>query len=92
MELKGTIIKVNPVQTVGANGFKKASIWIETADQYPQTIEIEFVKDKADEIQSLAMGTNLTVQININGRKWTNKEGVQKVFNSVQGWKYETDF
>ena len=53
MEIKGTIVQVNPVETVGKNNFKKSSIWIETSDQYPQTIEIEFVKDKADEIQSL---------------------------------------
>lgn len=92
MEIKGTIVQVNPVETVGKNNFKKSSIWVETSDQYPQTIEIEFVKDKADEIQSLALGTNITVQININGRKWTNPEGVTKVFNSVQGWRYETDF
>ena len=92
MEIKGTIVQINAVETVGKNNFKKSSIWIETSDQYPQTIEIEFVKDKADEIQSLALGTNITVQININGRKWTNPEGVTKVFNSVQGWRYETDF
>ena len=92
MELKGTIIKVNPVQTVGTKGFKKASLWIETADQYPQTIEIEFVKDKADEIQALSSGSNITVQIDIKGRKWTNPDGLTRVFNTVQGWKYETDF
>lgn len=92
MELKGKITQVNPTQTVGQNGFKKASIWIETTGDYPQTIEIEFVKDKADEIQSLSIGTNVTVQIDIRGRKWTNKDGQEKVFNSIQGWKYETDF
>ena len=47
MEIKGKVINVKPVETVGANNFKKASIWVETTtDQYPQTIEIEFVKDK----------------------------------------------
>lgn len=92
MEIKGTIVQINPVQTVGKNNFKKSSIWIETADQYPQTIEIEFVKDKADEIQALSSGSNITVQIDIKGRKWTNPDGLTRVFNTVQGWKYETDF
>ena len=92
MEIKGTIVQINPVQTVGKNNFKKASIWIETADQYPQTIEIEFVKEKADEIQTLSSGSNITVQIDIKGRKWTNKDGLVKVFNTVQGWKYASDF
>ena len=92
MELKGKVVQVNAVQTVGQNGFKKASIWIETGGDYKQTIEIEFVKEKADEIQQITVGTALTVQIDLRGRKWTNKEGIERVFNSIQGWKYETDF
>lgn len=92
MEIKGTIVQINPVQTVGKNNFKKSSIWIETADQYPQTIEIEFVKEKADEIQSLSIGSNITVQIDIKGRKWTNPDGLTRVFNTIQGWKYASDF
>ena len=92
MELKGTIVQINPVETVGTSNFKKSSIWIETGDKYPQTIEIEFVKEKADEIQSLSVGTAVTLQIDVRGRKWTNKEGTTRVFNSLQGWKYETDF
>jgi len=92
MEIKGTIVQITPVQTVGKNNFKKSSIWIETADQYPQTIEIEFVKEKADEIQSLSIGSNITVQIDIKGRKWTNPDGLTRVFNTIQGWKYASDF
>ena len=92
MEIKGTIVQITPVQTVGKNNFKKSSIWIETADQYPQTIEIEFVKDKADEIQALSIGSNITVQIDIKGRKWTNPDGLTRVFNTIQGWKYASDF
>ena len=93
MEIKGKVVQVNPVQTVGANNFKKASIWIETSeDQYPQTIEIEFIKDKADEIQSIEVGSTLTVQIDLKGRIWENKDGVKKCFNTIQGWKYESDF
>ena len=70
----------------------QSSIRIETADQYPQTIEIEFVKEKADEIQSLSIGSNITVQIDIKGRKWTNPDGLTRVFNTFQGLKYASDF
>ena len=93
MEIKGKIINVKPVETVGANNFKKASIWVETTtDQYPQTIEIEFVKDKADEIQTIEVGSDVTVKINIRGRKWTGNDGVEKVFTSIQGWNVESNF
>jgi len=93
MEIKGKVVNVKPVETVGANNFKKSSIWIETStDQYPQTIEIEFVKDKADEIQTIEVGSDVTVKINIRGRKWTGNDGVEKVFTSIQGWKVESNF
>jgi len=93
MEIKGKVINVKPVETVGANNFKKASIWVETTtDQYPQTIEIEFVKDKADEIQTIEVGSEVTVKINIRGRKWTGNDGVEKVFTSIQGWNVESNF
>ena len=93
MEIKGKVINVKPVETVGANNFKKASIWVETTtDQYPQTIEIEFVKDKADEIQTIELGSDVTVKINIRGRKWTGNDGVEKVFTSIQGWNVESNF
>jgi uncharacterized protein (UPF0333 family) len=93
MEIKGKVVNVKPVETVGANNFKKASIWVETTtDQYPQTIEIEFVKDKADEIQTIEVGSEVTVKINIRGRKWTGNDGVEKVFTSIQGWKVESNF
>ena len=93
MEIKGKVINVKPVETVGANNFKKASIWVETTtDQYPQTIEIEFIKDKADEIQTIEVGSDVTVKINIRGRKWTGNDGVEKVFTSIQGWNVESNF
>tara|TARA_R100000541_G_scaffold41154_1_gene48565 strand:- start:72 stop:353 length:282 start_codon:yes stop_codon:yes gene_type:complete len=93
MEIKGKVINVKPVETVGANNFKKASIWVETTtEQYPQTIEIEFVKDKADEIQTIEVGSDVTVKINIRGRKWTGNDGVEKVFTSIQGWNVESNF
>lgn len=93
MEIKGKVVNVKPVETVGSNNFKKSSIWIETTtDQYPQTIEIEFVKEKADEIQTIEVGSDVTVKINIRGRKWTGNDGVEKVFTSIQGWKVESNF
>lgn len=90
MEVNGIVVQVNPVQTVGANNFKKATLWIETlGSEYPQILEIEFTKDKADEIQSIEPKSEITIGINLRGRQWTNPQGETKVFNSVQGWKYE---
>lgn len=91
MEIKGTIKNITPVQMFGAKNFKKAEIWIEIPDgQYPQTISVEATKDKADEIQSLQVGMEIKCSINLRGRLWSGDDGVEKVFNSIQLWKYET--
>ena len=31
------------------------------------------------------------IKVNIKGRKWQDKEGNIKYFNSIQGWKIEND-
>ncbi len=92
MEVSGKVVKITPVETVGANNFKKCELWIVTEDQYPQTLAIEFTKDKADEVQSVGIGTDLKISINLRGRTWTNPEGVERCFNSIQGYKYESSF
>tara|TARA_R110001606_G_scaffold268257_1_gene416968 strand:+ start:27 stop:317 length:291 start_codon:yes stop_codon:yes gene_type:complete len=90
MEIQGKIIKIGKVETFGSKGFKKAELWLEVKDgEYPQTLNLEVVKDKADEIQSLQVGTEIKAYINLRGRKWMGVDGVEKVFNSITLWKYE---
>jgi len=92
MEVSGKVVKVTPVQTVGTNNFKKCEVWITTEDQYPQTLSIEFTKELADEAQSIEIGADLKISINLRGRTWTNPEGVERCFNSIQAYKYESSF
>ncbi len=90
MEVQGKIVKIGKVETFGSNGFKKAELWLEVPDgEYPQTLNLEVLKDKANEIQSLQVGTEIKAHINLRGRKWTGSDGVEKVFNSITLWKYE---
>ena len=46
---------------------------------------------KVDLLESLSVGDQINVLINIKGRKWQDKEGNIKYFNSIQGWKIEND-
>ena len=57
--------------------------------KYPQTIIIEFVQDKCDLLNSVKIGDEVTISININGREWVDPKGEVKVFNSIQGWRIE---
>ena len=90
MQLKGKVINVSDVQVI-TDKFKKCEVWIETQEQYPQVINVQFAQDKADAAQSINVGSDITIDINIRGRKYTNKQGVEGVFNSIEAWRYEVE-
>ena len=86
-ELTGKIKKIDDAKTFGAKGFRKREMAITTPDQYPQNILIEFVQDNCDLLDNFKVGDDVTIQINILGRIWTNPEGVDVYFNGIQGWR-----
>jgi len=89
MELQG---KIEVIQTEEINGtFKKRSLILQTEldSQYPQLVNIEFQQDKTALLDSLTIGDDVKVSINIAGRKWTNPEGKELYFNTIKGWKID---
>lgn len=86
MELTGTIKVIAKTQQVSAS-FKKRDLVIITDDQYPQSLLIEFLQDKADLLDNFAEGQKVDVSINLAGREWVNPQGETKYFNSIRGWK-----
>jgi hypothetical protein len=50
---------------------------------------IEFVQDKSDLLNTVAVGENVKVSINLGGREWVNPQGETKYFNSIKGWRIE---
>ncbi|MEN8138321.1 MAG: DUF3127 domain-containing protein [Bacteroidota bacterium] len=89
MEVTGRIKVIGETQTFGANGFRKRELVVETFDQYPQSIMIEFVQDNVNMLDQYQTGQEVRVFINLRGREWVNPEGVTKYFNSIQGWRLE---
>lgn len=89
MELTGKIKLIGETKTFGDNGFRKRELVIVTQEQYPQTILVEFIKDKCDLLDSFSKDQEVKIRINIQGREWTNPEGEVKYFNSIQGWQIE---
>ena len=88
MELQGTVKKITEIQTF-ASGFQKRELVLLTEEQYPQPINIEFLSDKIDLLDSVSEGENVKVGINIRGREWTSPQGEVKYFNSITGWKID---
>ena len=89
MEIQGRIKQIFPSQIIGQNGFEKRDLVITTEEQYPQTIIIQFTQQRCDLLESLQVGQNVKVYINIKGREWTNPQGEIKYFNTIEGWKIE---
>jgi len=55
---------------------------IETQEQYPQLVQIQFMNDRADLIANFDVGEMVEVFFDIRGRKWQ-----EKYFVSLNGWK-----
>ncbi|PIB38047.1 DUF3127 domain-containing protein [Maribacter sp. 4G9] len=90
MELEGKIKLIGDTKTFGNNGFRKREVVVTTDEQYPQHIMVEFVQDKCDLLNSYKVGQDVKIGINLRGREWTNPQGETKYFNSIQGWRIET--
>ena len=89
MEVTGKIIFIGDTKTFGKSGFKKREFVIETDEQYPQKILLEFVQDKCALLDKFGVGKGVKVGINLRGREWANPEGEIKYFNSIQGWRID---
>lgn len=91
MEIKCKVLRVGQTEVIGDKGFKKRELVCEYAEnpQYPQTIAFEANKDNCEKLDSLKSGDEINLSFNLNGREWTNKEGVIKVFNTLTIWKFE---
>ena len=88
MEIIGTIKKIGQIQEF-AKGFTKRDLVVETKDDYPQNILVEFVKDRCSLLDTFNTGDDVKVSINLRGREWKNKDNEVKYFNSIQGWKIQ---
>lgn len=89
MEIQGRIKQIFPSQMIGQNSFEKRDLVITTEEQYPNDIIIQFTQQRCDLLDSLQLGQNVKVYINIRGREWTNPQGETKYFNTIEGWKIE---
>ena len=91
MEVIG-ILKVKQDTVQVSEKFKKREFVIELNDnpKYPQTIQVQLVQDTCSILDQFNLDSKLRVEFDLRGRKWTNPDGVDKYFNSLQAWKIET--
>lgn len=86
----GTIISISPIQNISEKFRKQEFVLSDTDSEYPQFIQFEFHKDKCDKLANYKAGDRVAISYNLNGRQWTNPEGVVKTFNTLVAWRIST--
>jgi hypothetical protein len=88
MQVAGKIVAIMPTQVVSEK-FSKREFVVETPDQYPQQILFQLTQDKCSILDSLKVGQEVDVHLNIRGRSWQNPQGETKYFNTLEAWKID---
>ncbi len=83
MEVKGTIHLKGEKKQLTDN-MAKQEIVIQTQEQYPQFIKIDFINAKCDLLNDYGIGREVTVSINLRGN--LSKDG-STAYTNLQGWK-----
>lgn len=90
MDIKGKLVEIYDVAQI-SDKFQKREFVIEYAEnpQYPELIKFECIQDKCDLLNSFSIGQEVEVHFNLKGRKWTDRQGEVKYFNSLQAWRIQ---
>ena len=51
--------------------------------------KFELIQSNCDQIDQVSIGSEINVNFNLKGRKWTDKQGKVVYFNSLQAWRVE---
>ena len=89
MELVAKILRIKETQEVGAKNYKIRNVHVVTEEQYPQTLEVQFVQEKTAELDKCKAGEKVRISINLKGKEVTKDNGDIAVYNTIAGWKIE---
>lgn len=88
--VSGRIVLINETKQI-TDSFRKREFVVEVAEnpEYPEFIQMEMIQDKCNVLEGYSVGDMVKVELNLKGRKWTDPQGVDKYFNTLQAWKIE---
>lgn len=84
MEISGKIIVLNETESIGTKEFKKRLVVVQTDEQYPQSIPVEFTQDKTSLLNNFNIGDFVKIGINLRGAEWKGR-----YFANINGWKID---
>ena len=88
MDITGTIVVIEDTVQISEK-FRKREFVVEyaTNPQYSELIKFEIIQDRVSQLDAFAVGQEVQVYFDVCGRKWVDREGVTKYFNSLKAWK-----
>lgn len=88
MKISGKLVEVFDIVKI-KESFQKREFVLEYASnpKYPEVIKFELVQDKCALLDGFKVGQDLSVDFDLRGRKWTDRNGVVKYFNTLQAWR-----
>ena len=91
LKIKGTVYKVSQ-EEVKSEKFKKREVILEVIEgTYKQHLTVQFSNAKCDLLNNVQQGDMISISINLKGRLWTGNDGIEKGFNTLEGWQIESD-
>lgn len=86
-ELKGTLWFIGQTEQV-TDSLTKRVAWVRIDEdtEYPQIVEVEFIKDKCDLLNKYNSGDKVTVDVNLRGRI-VEKDGKKRCYNSINAYR-----
>lgn len=81
-EVTGKIRIIGETQEIGANGFTKRQVIVDTDEQFSQSLPIDFIKDKCAILNNINPGDLVRIAYNLRGNEYNGK-----FYCSIQGWR-----
>lgn len=83
-EFVGIVKKIGDVQTFPSGFSKRELVVTSEGERFPQDVMFEFLKEKADLLESINEADRVKVFFDIGGREYNGR-----YFNSLKAWKIE---
>lgn len=90
MEITVEVKKVKHTEQV-TEKFKKREVIVtdNSNPSYPQVLSLKVTQDKCDKVDNIKSGDTIKASINLRGREYTDKNGKEMVFNTIEMWKWD---
>jgi len=83
-EMKGTVKRLYDVWKSETSEFYKREFVITTAEQYPSDVKFSALKEKSDQLNSIAVGDRVNVKFDVKGREYNDRYYVD-----LNAWRVE---